>query len=244
MVVVVEENRAAQTVLGNSSAPFIDSLVRTGANFTRSYAESHPSEPNYLALFSGSTQGVTDDSCPHTYTSDNLAHEVLASGRSFASYSQGLPSRGFTGCRSGDYVRKHAPWVNWPSVPAATSHPATDFPTDFATLPALSFVIPDLRHDMHDGTVAEGDRWLQQNLSGYISWARTHNSLLILTFDEDDHTANNRIATIFVGQRVSPGSYAERVDHYRLLRTIEDAFALPALGAAAATQPITDVWTH
>src|SRR5262249_11245821 len=82
------------------------------AVFTRAFAETHPSQPNYLALFSGSTQGVTDDSCPHTFAADNLARALLDAGRTFTGYSEGLPSPGYSGCSSGSYARKHNPWAD------------------------------------------------------------------------------------------------------------------------------------
>lgn len=56
-VVVVMENHSYADIIGNPATPFINALARQGALFTRSFAITHPSEPNYLALFSGSTQG-------------------------------------------------------------------------------------------------------------------------------------------------------------------------------------------
>ena len=81
-------------------------------------------------------------------------------------------------------------------------------------------MIPNLDHDMHDGTIAQGDTWIHDNLDGYVQWAKTHNSLLVLTFDEDDNTLANQIPTVIVGQRVQPGQYSEHVNHYNVLRTI------------------------
>jgi PKD repeat protein len=240
---VVEENRSESHIIGNPDAPYITALANQNANFTQSFAETHPSQPNYLALFSGSTQGVTDDSCPQSFSTDNLASQLLAAGRTFAGYSESLPSVGYTGCASGKYARKHNPWVNWPAVPTSANQPFTAFPTDYSTLPDVSFVIPNLDNDMHDGTIAQGDTWLQNNLGGYIDWAKTHNSLLILTWDEDDNSGMNQIPTVFAGQRVVPGQYSESINHYSMLRTLEDAFGLPALGAAATASPILDVWS-
>ncbi|WP_182558230.1 alkaline phosphatase family protein [Microlunatus kandeliicorticis] len=243
VVIVVEENESAAQILGNPDAPYINALARQGANFTQSYALTHPSQPNYLALFSGSTQGVTDDSCPHSFGTGNLGDQLLSAGLGFVGYSEDLPAAGSTVCASGKYARKHAPWTDWPSLPAATQQPMSAFPTDFSTLPAVSFVIPNLDHDMHDGTVAQADGWLHDHLDGYVQWARTHNSVLLFTFDEDDSHNGNRIPTFLVGQPVVPGSYDEYVDHYAVLRTLEDAYGLPPLGAAASATPITDVWT-
>ena len=103
-------------------------------------------------------------------------------------------------------------------------------------------MIPDLLDDMHDGSIQEGDSWLQTNLSAYVQWAQTHNSLLIVTWDEDDASQNNQIATIFVGQVVKPGHYSEMINHYNVLRTLEDMYALPHLANTKTVKPITDVW--
>jgi PKD repeat protein len=242
IVIVVEENHSALNILGNPNAPYINSLAGQNANFTQSFALTHPSQPNYIALFSGSTQGVTDDSCPHSFAAQSLGDQLIAAGRTFAGYSETLPSQGFTGCNSGKYAAKHSPWVNFPSLPSSTNKPMTAFPTDFNDLPDVSFVIPNLDNDMHDGTVAQGDAWLQSHLDAYIAWAKTHNSLFVLTFDEDDRGDNNRIPTIMAGERITPGTYTETINHYNVLRTVQDAFGLAPLGNSATAQPILDVW--
>ena len=242
VVIVIDENHA-QTIIGDPEAPYITQLAAQNANFTQSYAITHPSQPNYLALFSGSTQGVTTDDCPQTFSTPNLASSLTASGATFAGYSEDLPSTGYTGCQSGNYARKHNPWADWPAVPASANLPLTAFPTDFSTLPDVSIVVPNLQHDMHDGSVAMGDAWLQSNMDSYITWAKTHNSLFILTFDEDDDADGNLIPTIFAGQRVTPGNYAETITHYNVLRTVEDAYAVAPIGASSTASPVLDVWT-
>jgi phosphatidylinositol-3-phosphatase len=241
VVVVVLENHSYSEVIDGSRAPFIASLAAKGAVFTQSFAVTHPSQPNYLALFSGSTQGITDDSCPHTFAGPNLASELTAAKYSFAGYSEGLPGAGFTGCSSGSYARKHSPWVNFADVPASDNLPFTAFPTDYALLPTVSFVIPDLDDDMHDGTIEQADQWLSSHLGGYAAWAPAHRSLLVVTLDEDDYSAGNQIATIITGALVRTGRYSERIDHYRVLRTLTDAYHLAPLGSGS---PITDVWSR
>ncbi|HEX3132769.1 MAG TPA: alkaline phosphatase family protein [Planctomycetota bacterium] len=249
IVIVVEENRAAGEIIGSTAAPYINSLVTQGAYFSQSYAITHPSQPNYLALFSGSTQGITDDSTPHTFTTPNLGAALSAKGRTFAGYSEDLPGVGSTvGTTTSGYARKHAPWVNWQGsatngLPTGCNQPLTAFPAAFASLPTVSYVIPNLKNDMHDGTVATADAWLQTHLDAYIQWAKTHNSLFILTWDEDDHSDGNRIATIIVGARVLVGTYAERIDHYRLLRTIENMYDLAHSKATTTATPISACWT-
>src|SRR5213592_3339794 len=138
--------------------------------------------------------------------------------------------------------RKHAPWVNFTNIPTTTNLPYSYFPSDYTTLPTVSFVIPNLNDDMHNGTIQQGDTWLQQHLDGYVQWAATHNSLFIITFDEDDGRQGNRVATIFVGQMVVPGQYSELIYHFNLLRTLEDMYDLPYAGVSGNYQPITDVW--
>jgi hypothetical protein len=242
VVVVVEENEAVEDVLGSPDAPYLTSLAAAGADQTNFFAETHPSQPNYLALFSGSTQGITNDSCPHTFAGDNLGSELLAAGETFVGYAEGLPAVGSTVCSKGRYVRRHNPWVNFSNVPATSNRPFTDFPTDFSQLPTVSFVTPNLDHDMHDGTVAAGDAWLEANLGAYADWALTHNSLLVVTFDEDDGGHHNQIPTLVVGQQVQPGGYDDLANHYSLLRTLEDAYGLTSLGASATVLPLLDIW--
>lgn len=242
IVVVVEENHSYADVIGNADAPYINGLARSGALLTRSYGIRHPSEPNYLALFSGSTHGITDDSCPHTFGSRNLGSQLIAHQLGFTGYAESLPSTGYLGCYAAPYARKHAPWTDFSNLPARVGRPMTAFPTDYRQLSRVAFVVPNLNHDMHDGTVAQGDSWLHQHLAGYVTWARTHNSLLVLTWDEDDSSAGNHIATVFAGAHVRTGRYAEHVDHYTVLRTLEAAYGLPALGTAANRSPITNTW--
>lgn len=248
VVIVVEENRAYSRIIGNMAAQYINGLANRGALFTQSYGVAHPSQPNYLALFAGSTMGITDNSCPHVFKSENLASLLARAGFTFATYSESLPSPGFTGCMQGHYQRKHNPAVNWQghNVPASANLPFTQFPQDFSKLPTVSLVVPDQQNDMHDGaeldTIIRGDQWLKKNLDAYVGWAEKNNSLLILTFDEDDGRENNRVATVFVGPMVKQGAYAQRIDHYSVLRTLLDMYGLPPLGRAADAQPISVIW--
>ncbi|MFF1352979.1 alkaline phosphatase family protein [Streptomyces sp. NPDC058297] len=245
-VVVVFENHAYNQVIGSSSAPYINSLKTNGASLSASYAMTHPSQPNYFALFSGATQGITDDSCytPGFSSQPNLASELIAAGKTWGSYNEGLPSQGSTTCSSGDYARKHNPWFGFSNVPTSTAKTFAQFPSDYSTLPQVSFVVPDLCSDMHDCSVSTGDTWLKNNLSAYATWAKAHNSLLVVTFDEDNRLAGNKIPTVLYGQQVTPGATsATTYNHYDVLRTIEDMHGLPHAGNAASGKDITGIWT-
>jgi hypothetical protein len=170
---------------------------------------------------------------------------LIGAQDSFGGYAESLPSVGFTGCSSGPYVRHHNPWVDFTDVPSADNMPfAGYFPTDYTKLPTVSLVVPNLNHDMHDGTIKSGDDWLQDNLDGYVQWAKTNHSLFILTFDEGNNSGSqgNHIVTIFVGQQVMVGPFAETINHYNVLSTIEDMYGLDYLGNTSTAAPITDIW--
>ncbi|WP_235841957.1 alkaline phosphatase family protein [Neobacillus fumarioli] len=243
IVIVIEENHASQQINGNQSAPYMNSLAFQGANFTNYHAIEHPSQPNYLDIFSGSNQGVTNDRMPKTkFTADNLASELIAKNYTFAGFSEDLPSVGFNGEKHNHYARKHNPWVNFTNVPKLANQPLKNFRTDFHKLPTVSFVIPNLQHDMHDGTIKEADQWLKEHLDAYVKWAKTNNSLLIVTWDEDDNSHENTIPTFFVGPMVKQGEYHQKVNHFNLLRTIEDIYGLPHAGESNYVSPIADIW--
>ncbi len=241
IVIVVEENRGYSKIIGNADAPYINALAQRGVLFTNSYGVTHPSQPNYLALFSGTTRGISSNACPLELKGENLGGALFEKGLSFASYSESLPEAGYEGCRYGAYMRKHNPAANWKEL-SAFNQPFAAFPQDFSQLPTVSLVVPDQRNDMHDGSIEQGDAWLKQNIEVYTQWAMTHNSLLIVTFDEDDGREGNRIATIIVGEKVKPGKSAQRINHYTLLRMLSEMYGLPILGESKDQQPITGVW--
>jgi len=259
VVVVIEENHSYDQIIGNPDAPFINKLATEGALFTGSHGVDHPSQPNYLALFSGSTQGTTGDGAVRgtPLTTPNLGAALTAKGYTFAGYSEGLPEVGsLKRSDPGGYARKHNPWSNWQSdnhgpnqLPAGTNQPFKNFPSNFDRLPTVAFVVPDLSHDQHGDSlttdrtlIRDSDEWLKRNIGDYAMWAATHNSLLIVTWDEDDgDTAANRIPTIVVGAQVKPGKYDQRIDHHSVLRMIEDFYGLPRAGASAGAAPIMGV---
>ncbi len=244
IVVVIEENKAYSEIVGNTTqAPYINSLATQGALFTQSYGVTYPSQPNYLALLAGSTFGVTTDGCPKTFSAANLGSELQAAGLTYGGFSESMPRQGYQGCKSGEYARKHNPTADFSNLPGKVNRTFAQFPTDYGKLPRVSFVDPNLLDDMHSGSITRGDSWLQANLGGYITWAKNHNSLFILTWDTDNKTAGNHIPTLFTGAHVVPGQYSETINHYNVLRTIEQAYGLPYAGNSATAAPITDVFS-
>jgi hypothetical protein len=244
VVVVILENKNRASLIGNGSAPNLDALATSGASMTQSYGVTHPSQPNYLALFSGSTHGVKDNSCPRDLGDvDNLGAQLAAAGMSFTGYSESMPTAGYTGCHVGQYQRKHNSWVDFSNVPASANQPFSAFPSDYRKLPTVAFVAPNMCNSMHDCSIRTGDTWVKDHLAHYADWALTHNSLLVVTFDENAGGTVNQIPTLLIGQSVKPGTYAEQMNHYTLLRTIEDAYGLPPLGNAAHASPLKSIWS-
>lgn len=245
VLIVIMENEDQERIIGNPEAPYINSLARAGANFTDAHAVTHPSQPNYLALFSGSTQGVTDNSCPLTFTGRaNLASQLVAAGLTFTGFSEDLPAPGYSGCAAAEYRRKHNPWVNFDNVNSSSNQPFTAFPSgNFAALPTVSVVVPNMCNDNHDCPTATGDSWLKTKLDAYVQWAKTNNSLLVLTWDESGSRTHNHIATILVGAKVKPGNYGMTINHYNVLRTVQEMYGLAPLGNTASAPPIIGIWT-
>jgi acid phosphatase len=249
VVVVIEENHSFDQLtdeFANDAPYFNQTLVPEGASFTRAYGEEHRSQGNYLWLFAGSNfeSGFTNIVPIGPFEKPNLATTLDNAGLSFAIYSEGLPELGSTVTDANGYARRHNPVVNFSNVSAEANRPWSDFPSDFSLLPTVSFVVPDVFNDMHDGTdgdrIAVGDTWLREHLDSYYEWAKMHNSLLIVTWDEDngagEHLTDpalgeNHIATVFAGDRVVQGEYNEPINHVNMLRTIEAMYDLPYSGS-------------
>ncbi len=255
VVVLVLENHGYGQIRNAVAAPYLNSLVDDpySALFTQSFGLSHPSQPNYLQLFSGSNQGILDNALPGIlpFTTANLGASLLNNAHTFIGYSEDLPAASYNGEYFANYVRKHNPWVNWQGaslngIPASSNQPFTAFPSNYNLLPDVSFVVPNLMNDMHDGTdpsrIATGDTWVQQNLNGYIQWAKINNSLLIITFDEDDGASNQQVFTLLIGDMVQHGTYANVINHYNILRMLEDMYALPHAGNASTASTIDYCW--
>jgi acid phosphatase len=243
---VIFENEGYGEIVGNSQAPYITSLAKKWANMTQSYAVAHPSQPNYLALFSGSTQGVTSDDCPYTFHAPNLGEQLIKAGMKFTGYAESMPSNGFTGCYADPdnlpsgylYFRKHVPWPNFPNVPAADS---IVYPGPLKSVSSqFTWITPNMCDDMHDCSVAMGDSWASKNLPDLIAWDKANDGVLILTFDEDDGSEGNHITTILAGN-VNPGQYSQQITHYNVLRTIEAIFGLAPIANAKSAKPIAKV---
>ncbi|WP_066259324.1 alkaline phosphatase family protein [Neobacillus drentensis] len=243
IVIIVEENHSKKQIIGNKEAPYMNSLVAQGASLTNYHGTKHPSQPNYLDMFSGSNHGVLNNEVPKSkFSKANLGSELIEKNYTFTGYSEDLPSVGYNGEEMGDYVRKHNPWVNFTNLPKETNQPLKNFPKDFTQLSTVSMIVPNQQNNMHDGSIEKADQWLQQNIDSYVQWAKKNNSLLIITWDEDDGSEENKIPTFFVGPMVKMGEYNKELNHFNLLRSIEDIYGLTHAGKSNSVQPIAGIW--
>jgi phosphoesterase family protein len=246
--IIVFENHGADTALIN---PYFKSLTARGAYLSNYHGVGHPSQPNYLALLSGATF-VSDDG-DYNLPQSNLVDLLEGAGISWKAYQENYPGSCFTGAWAGDavggfYARKHNPFISFDSVrkdPARCAKivKADQLAADISAdqLPAFSFYTPNQNNDGHDRPLSFAAQWFQSFIEPKLSDPHfMRGTLVVVTFDETDSDpggANgNHIYTLLLGAGVKAGSVdTSRYDHYSLLRTVEDNFALGTLKRADAS---------
>jgi phosphatidylinositol-3-phosphatase len=252
VVVVVFENREATEIAGNPAAPTFNVLARRYASLTRYEAVAHPSLPNYLALVSGSTQGITSDCTECIVPGRSLADTLAAAGKTWKTYAEDLPYPGFLGGSAGRYAKKHDPFLYFRGVVDSRAQrdrvvPFTQLAHDLARrrLPDFSLVIPNLCNDMHDCPVATGDAWLKTHVVPLLRSPELRGGVVFVVFDEGTSNTGGggRVEALALGPTVRRGSrFTKATNHYGLLRTIEDAWKLPRLGHSRTGTPIGNIW--
>jgi phosphatidylinositol-3-phosphatase len=247
IAVVVLENREYPEVIGSGLAPYVNSLASRYGLATASYAVTHPSLPNYLALTSGATHGIESDCTSCRVSAPNIVDQLEAARLSWKAYMEDLPHPCFLGASAGGYAKKHDPFAYYTDIssnPARCKRivPLTALASDLrsGTLPAYSFISPNLCDDGHDCSLATADRFLARTMPAVIHELGPH-GFLVLTWDEGTLDTGccggahgGRIATIVAGPAVVRGARgAQPLDHYGVLATIERALGLPLLAHAA-----------
>ena len=249
--IILLENVGYNPVIGNTTdAPYINNvLLPQGRLYTESFGVAHPSLPNYLALFAGSTLGGTNDHCTLAsppngpFNAPNLYTRLTDAGYSILGYMESMPSNGFLGCSGGGYGQRHNPFAFF-----QTNQPGSNVPpsawviykgpySPTASWPNFTFITPNTKDDMHDGAtlsikVSNGDTWLSKHLPPIITFANNNNGLVILTMDEGKSAGTaNHIPTILVGVGIAPGTVnTTLVNHYNTIKTITDNFGVAPLG--------------
>lgn len=252
VLVVVFENHERGAIADSPDAPTFRALAHRYARLTRYDAVTHPSLPNYLALVSGSTQGITSDCTDCLVAGRSLADTLEAAGRTWKTYAEGLPAPGFVGAFAGRYAKKHDPFLYFRRVIGSTARrnrvvPFEELGRDVARghLPDFALVVPDVCHDMHDCSVATGDEWLRSQIVPLLRSPALTGGVVFVVFDEgtSDEGGGGRVEALALGPTVRRGSvFAGSTNHYGLLRTIEDAWGLPRLGLSARARPIGRIW--
>jgi hypothetical protein len=227
------ENKRYGQVIGSPDAPYVNGLAGSYGLATGMSAVSHPSLPNYIAMTSGSTQGIGDDAGPgaHPLGVESIFGQTHGNWRAL---QESMPSN----CAqhdSGDYAVRHNPAVYYTAL--ATECGSRDVPLgptpDVSA--AFTFITPNLQHDTHDSSVATGDAWLRGFLPTLLATPqyRSGKTVVFLTWDENDGAGGNHIPTIVMSPRTRGVEDATPFTHYSLLRTTEELLGLPLLGAAA-----------
>jgi hypothetical protein len=233
-VVIVFENHERSDILGSGAAPTFDRLASTYAQATAYDAVAHPSLPNYLALVSGSTHGVTNDCTDCPQSGPTIGSQLSAKHRAWAAYVEGYPD-------SSGFAKKHVPFLYFPDG-AAHVVPLQRF--NPRKLPAYSLVVPDLCHDMHDCSVSTGDSWLQSFIAPLLT---VKNTATFIVFDEGTSAigGGGNVAMIVAGTAVRRHAvFTRATSHYGLLHTLESALGLPPLGLARSTPSLTGIWRY
>ena len=256
---VVEENASYSDVIGSSSMPYLNSLAGSNGLATQYFADTHPSIGNYFMLTTGHTI-TNDDAFAGTASDDNLVRHLLASGKTWKSYAESLPSAGYTGPDVFPYLKHHNPFAYFSDVvqgPQANNLvPFSQFSTDLASgqLPNFSFIVPNAQDDAHDcpagasscstaQKLAAADAWLQSNIGPLISSASfQQDGLLLIVFDEsgtlDLQHGGGHVALVMVGPKVKKGHQSSVCSqHENALRTVGQALGLSSFPGNAATVP-------
>ena len=256
-MVIVQENKAASQIMGASEAGYFNKLAAEFSVAANYRAITHPSLPNYLALTSGTSAGITSDCKPDSCTADvrSIADEITQSGRTWKMYAEGMPAP----CAAHDshrYAVKHNPFMYYPAVTgnkdSCSDHvvPYSRLGQDLqspSTLPDYSLISPDMCNDTHDCPIGTGGDWLAREVPKILGSPAftTQSSLLVLTWDEGSKE-DNRVATVFAGPAARKGFTSNAAySHYSLLHTIEDAWGLSPLTDDVRRAPLMgDLLNH
>jgi uncharacterized membrane protein len=243
VMVIIEENRNRGEVIGAADMPYFNSLAVEYGNTTDWDGVAHPSLPNYLALVSGSTQGVTDDGTGYSFPGvPTLGSQLTAAGIPWKAYMEEMPEPASVVAASGEYVKKHNPFAYFPQTNGANVVPATQFQTDLKSggLPDFIWYTPNLINDGHELSNAAVDASLKGILEPLLAskWY-AESGIIIITWDED--TGEEKTPTIVVAEVAKGKVLTAPGNNYGTLATIEDLYKLTRLGKAAGAQTLTSL---
>jgi phosphatidylinositol-3-phosphatase len=235
---IVFENQDYGSVIGSSDAPYTNTIAAQCGLATNFFAEAHPSLPNYIAMTSGSTQGITDDDDPasHPLSVPSIFSQL---GPDWRSLEESMPSNCLAS-NSGEYAVRHNPSAYYTNIDCA----AQDVP--LTAIPDLSarftFVTPNVCNDTHDCPVQTGDSWLSGFLPKVTSDPeyREGETVVFITWDEDNggSSSSNHIPTLVLSPFTRSGTQATTsYNHYSMLRTTEELLGIDEFLGGAASAP-------
>jgi hypothetical protein len=247
--VVVMENKESDSVIGNSQAPYINSLAHHYGMAANYFGVTHPSLPNYLELLGGSAFGISSDCTGCFVNAPNLVDQLETAHKSWKAYMEDMPSPCYVG-DAGDYAQKHNPFIYFDDIRTNAARckkivPLSALSGDIAhnTLADFVWITPNLCHDMHDCSVSTGDNWLKGFLPQIFNAPGWQSSALFLLWDEGGSDAGcctlargGHIPMLLISPLVTPGFISSvHYDHASTLLTIERAWGLPPLKDAACS---------
>lgn len=231
--------------------PAFGDLAKKGVLFTNFHAETHPSQPNYIAMVSGSTYGVTNNRSV-TLDVPHIGDLLELKGRDWRAYVDQYPGNCYLGDKFGGYTRKHLPFISFQNVQedkvrCAKIVNSEKFDDDIenGNLADYSLYIPDNKNNGHDTGVAFAGTWFSSRFKSLIEDPiKMKDLLFIVTFDEGTWLGNNQIFTAFYGGSVRPGTQVStRHDHYSLLRLLEEEWDLGSLNQNDAEASLIEgIW--
>jgi len=261
IIVIFLENKEFGTVIGNSRMPNFNQWAKDYTLLTQYYGVRHPSLPNYLAVIGGDTFGITSD-CENCFVNaPSLPDLIEASGRTWKTYQEDMPSPCFVGSR-GLYAQKHNPFIYFDPIRLDKERcqrsilPLSELDNDLAKgdLANFIFITPNECNDAHSCPLEAADQWLYTWVNKLMG-TRLYDerSLIVLTWDEGqgDHSCcglpegGGRVATVLISPLVKTGFQDDTpYSHYSLLKTISVAWGLPELGHAgdSSTNLIIKPW--
>jgi phosphatidylinositol-3-phosphatase len=260
--IITEENHSYESVIGNSQMPYYNSLANKYALAARYYANLHSSLTSLMWLVAG--RGVTtNNNTTSCFNVDNIVPHLLFHGMSWKSYQEDLPYAGYTGLSWSNYLRRHNPLIDFIDVCAPSQklnsvpfwHLAKDMSNN--STPNYVYISPNTKHDAHNGTLAQADAWLAQQVPKILArpeFQSGGDGLLFIVWDEGTLYTDNRcsasvprwcggrVATLVIGPKVKHHFKSWTLYHHQnLLRTVCDAFGFATCpGAGATSKPMSD----
>ena len=253
VIVIILENTDYSAAL---ELPYLKSLTTQGALLTQYFGVTHPSQPNYIALIAGNP--YTTSNQPVDLDARHIGDLLEAQRLSWKIYAEDFPGNCFLGKVSGDYSRRHVPFLSFKNVTTNPQRckqvaPAEEFDLDYRSkaLPELSYYIPNNRNNGHDTGAPFADQWLKTRFGSILNPNHPDfdpHTLFVITFDEGSYVSQNQVYTVLLGSQIRAGSRSARpYSHYSLLATLEKIFKLPSLGQKDAEAPLINdpqIWKN